>query len=572
VCSSFETAYRIEEFVMLIDARQLSPEAVLETDLCIVGSGPAAITMAQEFNNTPLRVLLLEAGGLEKVGGNARCWCIHTSKTKHSVRLLPLAEADFEERPSLPHSGWPITRDALGLYYVRAQMALGLAPLSYTIADWEEPWACELPIRSDRILTGLFQFGLGEAVRGAGVAELTRSKNITLCHHATALELLSNEQCSRVTAVRVASAPNREFLTKANQVVLAGGGFSAAELLLSSDRVQPAGLGNTHDVVGRYFMDHPLLLGGKFVPASRQLFSEMAFYDLHDVRGTSIMGHLTLSNEALRREKILNLNMMLYPRGENDRGHSILTRRQRQGFEAARRIRRRSHRSRPSVSDLVRAMRGADGVVKILVDKYRLKFGLLDAHLDRGGWSQRKDSARRFTHFEVLHLAEQAPHPDNRIVLTQERNALGQRKSHLEWQWHAEDVAATMRAQEVFAEELQKAGLGEFQIVRSNGAPVVIQTSTAHYMGATRMSDDPHAGVVDQNCRVHGIDNLFIASSSVFPTGGFANPTLTIVALSLRLADHLKKSSQPPLRTTAVPNSALDSRPIALSEDSNSSI
>jgi choline dehydrogenase-like flavoprotein len=128
-----------------------------------------------------------------------------------------------------------------------------------------------------------------------------------------------------------------------------------------------------------------------------------------------------------------------------------------------------------------------------------------------------------------------------------------------------------MRAQEVFAEELQKAGLGEFQIARSNGAPVVIQTSTAHYMGATRMSDDPHAGVVDQNCRVHGIDNLFIASSSVFSTGGFANPTLTIVALSLRLADHLKKSSQP-LRTTAVPDSALDSRPIALSENSTSSI
>jgi choline dehydrogenase-like flavoprotein len=145
---------------------------------------------------------------------------------------------------------------------------------------------------------------------------------------------------------------------------------------------------------------------------------------------------------------------------------------------------------------------------------------------------------------ELLNLLEQVPNPDSRLTLSDETDALGQRRLKLDWRFTELDWRTLRRSHEVIGMELGKGGLGRFRMDVSeipNEWPE--QTRGAHHhMGTTRMHDDPKQGVTDGNCRVHGVANLWIAGSSVFPTGGYANPTLTLVALAIRLADKLKES------------------------------
>jgi choline dehydrogenase-like flavoprotein len=144
----------------------------------------------------------------------------------------------------------------------------------------------------------------------------------------------------------------------------------------------------------------------------------------------------------------------------------------------------------------------------------------------------------------VLHLLEQSPDPDNRIVLSRDRDALGCHKLELHWRWSRNDAERIVRAQHIFARELQRSGLGTWHVeADEEGLPKIGRpTGSAHLMGITRMHHNPKYGVVDANCCVRSIHNLFVAGSSTFPTGGYANPTLTIVAMALRLADFIKQT------------------------------
>ena len=546
---------------MLIDARKLVPDAVEEADLCIVGAGPAGISLAREFIGRRYSVILLESGGLDldddlqslgqagekhvaiagpvwnkrQFGGNSSDWNVRTDISRNSVRLTRLSAIDFERRDWIEKSGWPITLGDLEPYYERAQRVFRLEPGAYNADDWEDPEAVHLPIPGDDVETAMFQFGTGEVFTTRYRRELEQSGNVRVYHHATALEIETDADGAEATGVRAASLPGREFRVRARCVVLAGGGMSSAHLLLLSDRVRPEGLGNRHDLVGRYFMDHPILRGGAFIPASPRLFEDMALYDLRTVRGVPAMGHLLITEAALRREQLLQLSMVFFPR-ENPGDRALSTRQQR-GIQGAHLAREALERGKaPRLRDLAKVVLGADGVAKRVLN--RAPAPITD--FTRGGWS--KDlSGHRYEFFEVLHQVEQAPHRDNRIYLGDKRDPLGCRKLVIDWRWHDEDVAATMRAQDLYARALARAGLGRFDIIRRDGRPEVFYPSTAHYMGTTRMHRDPREGVVDEHCRVHGVRNLYVASGSVFSTGGFVNPTLTIVALALRIGDRIKR-------------------------------
>jgi choline dehydrogenase-like flavoprotein len=160
----------------------------------------------------------------------------------------------------------------------------------------------------------------------------------------------------------------------------------------------------------------------------------------------------------------------------------------------------------------------------------------------RSGWSRLSNKARRFGKIGVRSLVEQSPNPANRIVLGDEKDILGQRRAKIYWRWSELDLHSISRTQEIFRQEFASAGIGVFTPTKASETGMPREFSSPHhFMGSTRMHNDPRQGVVDANCRVHGLQNLFITGSSVFPTGGFANPTLTIIALALRLSDHLRK-------------------------------
>jgi len=561
---------------MLVDARELAA-ALVHADLCIVGAGPAGVALAREFAGGPHSVVLLESGGLElepeaqplgqadrmsmapknisklktlrtrrQFGGNASAWGVRVDRSDNSVRLTPLAAIDFEPRDWMPGSGWPIRRDDLAGHYGRAQEIFALpADARYDAAPWESPDARRLPLPEDRLETAVFQFGLGESFHKAYRDELAAAKNVQVLHHATALEVETDPTGRLVRGLRVASAPGREFRVEARHVVLAGGAMGVTQILLNSRGATPEGLGNRHDLVGRYYMDHPILNGGYFIPGSPELMRDMALYDLRTVNGVPVLGYLQLPEAALRRERLPQMTMMFFPRKEAGDVCGRLSTRQQLAIEAARRTRGALRRRQlPQPGDLGRMARGLDGLVlQTVLRPPRARWSI-----GGGGWSRETAGAHPYRSFEVFQQVEQPPHRDNRVYLSDRRDALGAQRISIDWRWHDEDIARAMQAQDYYADVLRRSGLGRFEPFRPGGRPRVRALSTAHYMGTTRMHADAREGVVDARCELHDVRNLFVASSSVFPTGGFANPTLTIVALALRIGDEIRRRLETPLQ------------------------
>jgi choline dehydrogenase-like flavoprotein len=548
---------------MLIDARRLSVDEVIETDVCIVGTGPAGLSLARELVGQDFRVCLLESGGLDlpdadtrslaevetdgefvqvtadkrnrRFGGNSSYWSVNIGNSQQGLRHVPLDEVDFEKRDWLPYSGWPFDRNHLVPYYERAQEICKLGPFAYEAEDWEDANSPRLPFIGNRVTTRMFQFGPGAAFYQEIRNEVMRSKNITTYLHANAVELETDETASTVTRVRVACLQGNQFWVKAKLVILATGGVGSAHLLLLSNKTQKTGLGNQHDLVGRFFMDHPLVHGGVFIPANPKIFSSMALYDLRQLSKGTVMGGLSLSNEAMRREQLLNMSMLLLPKPKRYRSLEAVS--------SLKAVLSSSERNKESKSILQHVSNVVTGLDEIAIATYHSLAKTPQPfwpNLSTGGWSQLPRKDRIYDVFEVLHQTEQAPHPDNRVVLGEELDKLGRRKARMQTRWRDADIDSIRRSQTVFAQEIARAGLGRYEVELNGELPVIAHEGTSHHMGTTRMDVDPKQGIVDENCRVHSVSNLYIASSSVFPTGGYANPTLTIVALATRLADRVK--------------------------------
>jgi choline dehydrogenase-like flavoprotein len=147
-------------------------------------------------------------------------------------------------------------------------------------------------------------------------------------------------------------------------------------------------------------------------------------------------------------------------------------------------------------------------------------------------------ASRRFrpARYQLLMDLEQAPHPDNCIALSDRRDRFGLPQAEVRWHWREEDSASLDRLRIVVARELERVGAGRVRIAASTA----LNPNAHHHAGTTRMHPDAAQGVVDADLKVHQVENLFVTGSSVFPTAGVANPTLTAIALTVRLADHLR--------------------------------
>ena len=255
-----------------------------------------------------------------------------------------------------------------------------------------------------------------------------------------------------------------------------------------------------------------------------------------------MMYKLHIRPDVMRREKMLNLCAVLVPHFKNLQagGPAVL---HQLSFRSPRFLWRHfSARHRYSPQN------GAEAP-----QSFRQR--LLEQYYSAGecGWSRLRGLERRFVEFRLESLVEQSPDRSNRIVLQQQTDTFGQRKIKVLWRWNELDLRSIRRAQQIFREELAAAGIGTFICAEETVDSVPRRfESPHHFLGATRMHNNPRNGVVDAQCRVHAVPNLFIAGSSVFPTGGFANPTLTVVALALRLATYLQSEllSTPHIRRT----------------------
>jgi choline dehydrogenase-like flavoprotein len=382
----------------------------------------------------------------------------------------------------------------------------------------------------------LYKFCVRDVFTREYPEQVTRAENITTYLHATTLEIETNSAGDVVQCLRAATLEGKRFSVRARLFVLATGGIETPRLMLLSNRAQSAGVGNQNDLVGRFFMEHPHFWSGVFVPSNPGLLESLAFYtEIHSVRGVPILGKLALSEAALRREQLLNQNIELLPWMPSRAGDPMsfwghphpLPRGEAafnalwSGLRQRKKIENMGTHLRNVAADLPAVMAGAGRRVR-----------------------NRFKGVRRPPMLVFANMMEQVPNPESRVKLGADRDLFGQPRVQLDWRITAQDIRSARRTQEIIGGALERAGLGAFSQKLRDDTPPTNTEGGYHHMGTTRMHLDPKQGVVNPDCRVHGTGNLFIAGPSVFPTVGYANPVLTLVALTLRLADHLKKQMQ----------------------------
>ncbi|MBE9190513.1 GMC family oxidoreductase [Gloeocapsopsis crepidinum LEGE 06123] len=536
---------------MIIDALTVPAETLLETDICIIGAGAAGITIARELSNQPYEVCILESGGLgyepatqslyegDNVGTRyfplkeARARYLGGSTNLWGGWSRPLDEIDFEQRSWMPYSGWPITKSELDPYYHRAQQACHLGPFEYDLAYWQAGLAqlqMEIPSLGEEITTHLWQVipsthvRFGEAYR----TELEQARNIKTYLHANVIEIETNDTARAVTRLRVASIDGKQFCVKAKTYILAVGGIENPRLLLLSNKDQTCGLGNQYDLVGRFFMEHPILWSGKV-----SYFNQVAPPYI-EVDNTFMGTGFGLSKQMQEREQVLNFSLRVKPIVE-------------EWLLALKRLQYKMRQSKAS-QELTAIVEGHEyefGLPKKETSAIE-DLGQVIANSDRVLAKAYAKLFRKPTEQSVVYrthlISEQAPNPDSRITLSTERDCLGLNRVNLDWRLSPIDKYTVKRSQQVIAQKFEQFALGQMQIeLTDDDASWQSIKGSYHHIGTTRMSTNPRQGVVNEHCQVHGVSNLYVAGSSVFPTSGLSNPTLTIVALAIRLADEIKQ-------------------------------
>jgi choline dehydrogenase-like flavoprotein len=561
---------------VLVDARTLSTCDTIETDVCVLGAGPVGLTIARELAQRGPRICVLERGdageeatrgqgpGGEVIGaayppleatraegfaGTVRIWTSEVARGRLGARYGLLQSVDLERRDGVAHSGWPFDRNHLEPYYARAAEICEIAPFLEDPTAWETPHAARLSLGED-VTTRIVRYGFRSVFTANYRAWADSAPNVTVYVNARALEIETDGAGITARSVRAASATGRTFTVRARVVVLALGGIENARLLLLSSGGKPAGLGNEHDLVGRFFMDHPTA-AGRFIPTGRGTVEQMGLYDTLSKDGRVGQGMLGLSEATIRRERLLNSGAILVPSFER------WTRALNSAAELTAAVRTRRVPA-GAARHALNVARGADAVAtaahRRLVDRFPVldvtarlwpTSGLLDT-LDIGhiaGWSRLPLAGRRFRSFGFFHVLEQAPERERRVTLSSTKDAFGQPLPRLRWFITERELESMRRTQEIIAVAFARAGLGRLLTtselaVTGEVAPVVSQ-SAHHHLGTTRMHRDPKQGVVDETCRIHGMANVYVCGTSVFPTSGFINPTLTALALALRLAQHI---------------------------------
>jgi choline dehydrogenase-like flavoprotein len=491
-----------------LDARALPDATVLTPDLAIIGGGPAGISLALALAGTKLNILLLESGGAnfdpqnQKMYAGGQSGLSYIALDSGRLRFLggstnhwggwcrPLDEIDFEKRDWMAYSGWPFPRQALEAYYPRAQALVEAGPWLYDKADAHmAAQGAPLTLGQGGVYTSWFQFSktrdsdlptyFGHRYDG----ELKRAPHVTPLLHANIAGIRLTPDANRVDHLDVATLNGKRFTVRPHVTVLACGGMENARLLLVSNDVMKKGVGNQNDLVGRFFADNPI---------PRDVATLVSFAGaLAPYYGDN----LSLTNGPILRAT----------------------------FAPHHNFRRTAHLA-GSLTTVEQPVE-LDDTGKAAVITTALALGM---------------DASNAKSYSLGCGMELLPDPERRLTLTDEKDALGLPRLKLHMRVAEEDYRLYHQTLRELGRQLLASGTGMLKINRRQDWSKNMDWGN-HHLGTTRMHDDPKQGVVNADGQVHGVGNLYVAGSSVFPTYGASNPTLNLIALTLRLADHLKK-------------------------------
>ena len=537
---------------MIVDLERDENLPVFSADVCVVGAGAAGIVLAAELLRQGRRVLLLESGGSaikpaaqelnelaysgqpHQAANIGRFRSLGGTTTVWGGQILELDQQDFAARSWVPGSGWPFAKQELIPYYRRALNAEGLANVCQSDHEiWRQMKVAAPELGED--LQSYFTRWCPEPNFARLYRDTFDSPSVCVVLHATATAMLLAEDGSRIRGIRCKTRDSREHTFSAAQYVLSLGTIESVRFLLQPlPGAQPPSW-NQSGLLGRHFHSH-IDLNAARVPEQGAAQLKRWFSNAY-LGGHKYHPKFRLAFPRQREEEILNIAgsiTCINPAETELRKIKSLARNLvgRRALGATR-------------DDLPRTLRQ-------LPTMLRLAYSYC-VHR-RAAWP--KNSA-----FWLRTHCEQEPLSQSRITLSNTRDAAGLLRAHLDWRISPLEWK-TIR---YFAQHVQRTfagrGLADImprpELALEEGFRDVVVDDSHHHMGGTRMAANATEGVVDPNLQLHGVDNAYVCSASVFPTAGFSNPTHTLIALAIRLADYLSAAgyadnkielSSPPLR------------------------
>jgi choline dehydrogenase-like flavoprotein len=540
---------------VIIDARLGAGGKNLDADVCVVGAGPVGIAVALSLVERGLEVIVLEAGSIEpdvdsqrfaageiagriydpldhargrSFGGSARLWNVDLGGGMPGARMRRFDAIDFIEREWVPYSGWPFPLEALIPFYEQAESFFGIEGQAYFLpstasdsnpfGDKQSPLECTI-----------FRFATVEPILDRRQQIMEESK-LTVLLNAIVVELERVTGSEEIARLHAMSLTGNDYAVHADAYVLATGGIENARILLMTDLDGEGqrGIGNQYGLVGRFFMEHPHTRAGFVLP--RDTDQEFLLKEVKNFGEALGEPWFRVRDEVAAKYRFGNMAVGLKPVPPSEVRRVRSMGRSSQAIQAVKKLR-------------ARASDGSRGTGSLELMKAVLRGGpeIAGASLRKAWWllgeTLRGANQEDGMSLRIDVMSEQTPNPESRVTLSSQLDPIGMPRATLNWKLVDRDFDALTQLSSLVADLVKRRGIGKLAVpFERSSAPV---NWGFHHMGTTRMHSDPTQGVVDEFGRVHEMENLYIAGSSVFPTGGVSNPTLTAVALSLRLADHI---------------------------------
>ncbi len=538
--------------------------------VAVVGSGPAGMVLALELAQQGCRVTLIESG-FEAHSPEAQS--LSNAEPADSRTHIPMADAvhrrfggtshlwggrcvpydpiDFEPRPPVRAAGWPMEADALQPYWSRAcaHADCGEAGFDYDAAVDGVATGPLVPrfVEGEVISSSLERWSADPVlVRRLG-ALIHQQPSIDCMLGATVVKIVPGERKGTVAALELRrSDGSAESLPRiaVDAFVLACGGVETTRLLLLAQQAGDIALeGAEH--LGRYYMGH---LSGKI--ASVQLRGDPAQtrYGFERSGGYYVRRRFTISDTALRAGKLLNIALWLDNPSPVDPAHGsgILS----AAYFGLRTPVLRDKLAAPAIRRIVLGAFSEPSMTRHIRNLLRSPIGtaVFVARFLHGRYIAKPRLPGFFVHspgnrYAIHYHAEQTPQADSRITLAAARDKLGLQRAHIDLRFHRNDAESVVAAHALLDAHLRQHDVGElaYHYPENERVDVVLNHARdgVHQIGSTRMARSADEGVADAYGRIFGTDNLYACSSSLFPTSGQANPTLTIMAFAIRQAEHI---------------------------------
>lgn len=554
---------------MIEDARKIEPGSTIESDICVLGGGAAGICFALEFLGSGQSVTLLPGGGPNQ---NASCIDLYRgiidpprshepleenrlrmwggTTTVWGGRCVPFDSIDFEERSWVPFSGWPVSIGEISPFIDKASQISEAGSAAFDARK-------VFPDKQHEIIQGfdcesivswpMERWSVPTDYSKKYHSLLSKAENIRILMHAHGIKLVEDRQVQAIDYVEAACSPKQVFKVRAKKYVLACGALENVRLMLASNSKNPAGIGNENDLVGRFYQSHMFGVCGSLKLKNPQ---KGFIYDFErDAEGVYCRRRFWLSPACQERLQTNNVVGFFFRNvsgsSEHRNGMVSLVMLVKTFLGGARKGPRRLFRIlRDQRTDI------ANHLKIVLQDGFSIAPQVAAVIYTRFFQKRRLPMilpSQKNNCFPLFFQTEHAPNFDSRVTLDEkEVDEFGVPRLKVQIKFSDIDHHTVRTFIKTFDERVKELGIGEFTLsdedreFLSNPASRTFN-SNSHNIGTTRMAGDPAEGVVDANCKVHSMDNLYVASSSVFPTSSHANPTLLIIALAIRLADHIKK-------------------------------